>query len=88
MRDRQKPHRLSYRENQELAALPARIETLEAEQHELTARLADPALYQDDPSAVPGLKARLDAIGSELHDAYERWEHLEARSEPDASTND
>lgn len=79
---REKPRRLSYREKQELDALPARIEELEAEQHELTARLGDPALYQDQPSAVPDLQARLAVIEAELLTAYERWEKLEARSEP------
>lgn len=80
--DPQKPRRLSYRENQELEVLPARIEALETEQHELTARLGDPVLYQDQPAAVPELKARLEAIDSELLQAFERWEVLEARTEP------
>lgn len=79
-----KPRRLSYRENQELEALPARIEALETEQHELTARLGDPALYQDEPAVVPDLQARLEVIESELLTAYERWERLEARSDPGA----
>ncbi|RKX34014.1 MAG: hypothetical protein DRP71_08425, partial [Verrucomicrobia bacterium] len=56
-----------------------RIETLEKEQHDLTVRLGDPGLYQDEPEVVPELKARIEAIEAELLQAFERWEALEGR---------
>ncbi len=74
----ERPRRLTHREKGELEALPARIENLEQEQHDLTARLADPNLYQDEPEKVPLLKERLASIEGELHEAYERWEALDA----------
>ncbi len=70
--------RLSYKETQELAALPPRIEALEAEQAGLTARLADPRLYQESPQEVAALRDRLAQIGAALPGLYARWEELDA----------
>ena len=56
-----------------------RIEALESEQEELHGRLADPALYQGDGTAVATAKGRLAELESELTSAYARWEALEAR---------
>src|SRR5512143_1616710 len=72
--------RLSYKETRELEGLPARIEALEAEQTELAARLADPALYQAGSQDAAALQARSEAIEAELLDALARWEALEARA--------
>ncbi|MBM4130965.1 ABC transporter ATP-binding protein, partial [bacterium] len=74
-----RPRKLTWRENQELAALPARIEALEEEQAALHARLADPALYRQAGGEVPALQARLAALATELSDTYARWEDLEGR---------
>ncbi len=76
--------RLSFKENRELAELPARIEALEAEQETLHARLADPALYQtaDAAALVGAARAREAALAAELAAAYGRWEALEARARP------
>lgn len=71
--------KLSFKESRELAELPARIEALEAEQDGLHARLADPAFYQGDGSAVAAAKGRLAELESALAAAYARWEVLEAR---------
>ena len=71
--------KLSFKECRELEGLPARIEALEAEQESLHDRLADPALYQGDGSAVAAAKGRLAALESELASAYARWEELEER---------
>jgi ATP-binding cassette subfamily F protein uup len=72
--------KLSNKEQRELDALPARIEALEAEQAQITARLASPALYTTEPQAVPALQARHAAIEDELMHALERWEALAARA--------
>jgi ATP-binding cassette subfamily F protein uup len=74
-----KPARLAYAEQRELEALPGRIEALDAEQAELTARAGDPALYRGDPEEQARVHARLAAIAAELEAAYGRWEALEAR---------
>ena len=75
-----KPRRLSYKEKQELAALPGRIEELEAEQSDLHARLADPDLYRTAPDKVAAFKQRLEEIDGELPGLYARWEELEQLS--------
>ncbi len=73
-----KPRKLNGKEKAELEALPAKIEALEAEQAELTGKLADPAFYADKAAEVPAIKARLDAIEAETLDVFARWEELEA----------
>ena len=80
-RPRRKP-KLSYREQQELDALPERIDALEREQADLFERLADPDLYQqDDGRAVVAVQERLAELESDLESALERWEALETRKE-------
>jgi ATP-binding cassette subfamily F protein uup len=58
--------------------LPKRIEELETEQVELTAKLADPGFYQREPGAAPEVKQRLETIEQEIATAFARWEELEA----------
>ncbi len=70
--------KLSYKDQRELDALPARIETLEAEQAALRAELADGTLYQTDLARAVALQARDGAIEDELMQALERWERLSA----------
>ena len=58
---RRRPRRttkLSYKEQRELDALPARIEALEAEQKPIAELLADPPLYARDPQRAAALHAR------------------------------
>jgi ATP-binding cassette subfamily F protein uup len=74
-----KPGRkLSHKERAELEALPARIESLEKEQTELTAKLGDPAFYRSAGAKFAEVKARLDALEQEHATAFARWEELEA----------
>ena len=79
-RGTERPGKLSFNEKRELEGLPARIEALEAEQRQLHARLADPALYQQEPQEVARCKARLDALDGEIEAAMARWEELESRA--------
>jgi len=72
-----KPRKITQKELRELEALPKRIEALEAEQAELTAKLADPGFYQREPGAAPAVKQRLEAIEQEVSTAFSRWEELE-----------
>ena len=70
--------KLSYKETRELSELPDRIAALEAEQKQIATRLADPALYQNDPQAANALSVRLTEIDDLLIELLERWEVLEA----------
>ena len=67
--------RLSFKEQRELAELPDRISTLEAEQEAVAARLADPRVYRDG-SDVPALGRRLDEVAAESRRLWARWEEL------------
>jgi ABC transport system ATP-binding/permease protein len=64
-------------QKRELAELPHLIETLESEQHHLTARMADPAFYQQDSGEIAQSANRLKELDEELARAYLRWEELE-----------
>ena len=71
------PRRLTFKENKELEALPARIETLEAELAALHTQLADPAFYREQDKVVAA-KKRLTELETQHTEAFERWELLEA----------
>ncbi|WP_043587266.1 ATP-binding cassette domain-containing protein [Geminisphaera colitermitum] len=77
-RDVRVSRKLTNKEKAELAALPGRIEKLETEQAELTARLADPVFYQREPGAAAAVRVRLEEIEVEHAAAFARWEELEA----------
>jgi len=68
--------KLSYKEQRELDGLPALIESLEKEQSEVRATLADSALFANDPAQATALFARDAQIDTELVNALERWEIL------------
>ena len=71
--------RLSYKENRELAELPEKMQALEKEQKDISARLADTALYRDHPGEVKPLQARFAELEEKLLAALQRWEALEAK---------
>ena len=71
-----KARKLSYKEQREMAELPARIEALEAEQKSITERLADPDLYAREPAQAAALQARYAQLDEDLLAALERWEAL------------
>jgi len=73
-----KAKKLSGKEQKELETLPAKIEALEQEQAQLTARLADPAFYKKEPQKFAEVKGRLDVLEREHAVAFSRWEELEA----------
>lgn len=72
--------KLSYKEQQQLNALPGQIEALETEQAALMEKVNDPATYANDPAAAQGMANRLAAIDEELLELLERWEALEAKT--------
>jgi ATP-binding cassette subfamily F protein uup len=69
--------KLSYKDQRELDALPARIEALEEERRLLDARIAAPDFYKESRTAIEAALARQEALQTEIADAYERWERLE-----------
>jgi ATP-binding cassette subfamily F protein uup len=73
-----KKAKLSYKEQRELEALPARIEALEAEQKTLADLLAGTEIYADKKKLATA-QTRYAALDGELLAAMERWEVLGAR---------
>ncbi len=78
------PRKLTYKEQRaletqqrELAELPHTIETLEIEQHRLSAAMAEPAFYQRDRSEIAQAVQRLRDLEEQLAAAYQRWAELE-----------
>lgn len=71
--------RLTYKEQRELEALPAHIETLETELATLHTRLEDAELFRRDATAFQAIMARLPELERAIQTAYSRWESLESR---------
>jgi len=76
--------KLSYKEQRalefqkkELAELPQRIETLEADIHSLTTKMALPVFYQQESAEITRVVNQLKTMQDELTQAYQRWEELE-----------
>jgi ATP-binding cassette subfamily F protein uup len=68
----------TYREQQEFAALPERIELLEQELADLTGKLGNPESYRKEGFARDA-KTRCAALEMEIAEAYCRWEELEEK---------
>ena len=75
---RSRARRLSYKEQRELEALPEKIQLLEAEQLELQAAIADPALFQGPVARGTAALQRLQSLAAEIETAYSRWHELES----------
>jgi ATP-binding cassette subfamily F protein uup len=73
--------KLSYTEQRELEALPARIEALEAEQRALGQKIAGPEFYKEAAEVIKASLARVDELQKELTAVYARWDALESRRE-------
>jgi ATP-binding cassette subfamily F protein uup len=73
----ERPRKLTHKEKQELAALPRRIEILEAQRRDLHDAMSNPAFYQRPGTEIAQDNARLSALEQELAAAYDRWEALE-----------
>ncbi len=76
-----KPKRLSYKFERELALLPDRIADLETEIQTAEAALADPALYNRSPADYDKAVTSLAAAKAALDDAEARWLELEMMRE-------
>jgi ABC transport system ATP-binding/permease protein len=69
--------RLSYKEERELAELPAQIEALEREQTELTAAMSAPEYHRLGAERLRADRNRLEQLEALLLERFERWELLE-----------
>ena len=70
--------KLSYKEQRELEALPARIEALEAEQAELGRTMSNADFYRRDKREITQVLERIEVLKQELDEAYARWEALDS----------
>jgi ATP-binding cassette subfamily F protein uup len=68
----------SFKEEREYTELPDRIASLEAEQKQIQAALADPAFYKKPGAEITAAVARVEQIERELHEAMERWDALDS----------
>jgi ABC transport system ATP-binding/permease protein len=73
-----KAKKRSYKEQRELEQLPGVIAALEEEQKTISARLADPELYRQNPDEIQRLNTRFAELDSLLMAALEKWEQIEA----------
>ena len=72
------PRKLSYNEKRELEQLPKQIESLEAEQHDLTVKMESPEFYMQRGALITQAVNRLQELHEELSRLYHRWGELEA----------
>jgi ATP-binding cassette subfamily F protein uup len=72
--------RLTFNEQREFAALPARIDALEDEVRRLNEAIEGPEFYKEGADEIRRVLARVEEARRELDEAYARWVDLEARS--------
>jgi ATP-binding cassette subfamily F protein uup len=78
---REKPKgKLSFKEQRELDALPAEIEALEQEQHQLTARISSADYHRQGAEAIKADRRRADDIERLLAEKFARWETLDQKA--------
>ncbi len=74
------PRRLTYKEKQELASLPAAIEQMEAEIERRHAEMAAPEFFKRPGDEIARETTALNELKEQLAETYERWEELESRA--------
>ncbi len=72
--------KLSFKEQRELAALPAELEALEAEQRAITARMGAADYHKQGPDKLRADRQRTAEVEHALAQKFERWGELEARA--------
>jgi|KBSSwiStaDraftv2_1062776.scaffolds.fasta_scaffold33333_4 ATP-binding cassette subfamily F protein uup len=73
------PAKATYREQQEFKDLPSRIDALETEQRDLSAKVASADFYKESGEAIKATLERLSALETEIFEAYARWNDLDGR---------
>ncbi len=72
-----RPRKLSFKEQKELDALPARITQLEQDLEALQLQMSKPEYFRSAPDVLKTDHERLEQIPEELEKMYDRWEELE-----------
>jgi ATP-binding cassette subfamily F protein uup len=72
--------KLSYKEQLEFDALPARIQALETEQARLQAAVGAPDFYKEPADVIAKTLERAAAIEPELDAVLQRWDALDSRT--------
>jgi ATP-binding cassette subfamily F protein uup len=70
--------KLSYKEQRELAALPAQIDALEQQLLRFEKALAEPGFYQSQPEEIQRVTRELADVQLRLEAAFTRWNQLES----------
>jgi len=73
--------RLTYKEQRDLESLPAELEALEREQHDLTQRMCAPDYHKQGGEAIKVDRQRAEEIERLLAERFERWGELDARAQ-------
>jgi ABC transport system ATP-binding/permease protein len=72
--------KLSFKENRELASLPAEIEQLEQEQRELAARMSSGSYHAAGSARIKVDRERGAEVERLLEEKFARWAELDARN--------
>ena len=73
-----KPSKLSYKDQRELDSLPEKIEKLEIEVQALTDEMSGSGFFQQDKAVIVKTQQQLASAQADLEACYERWEELES----------
>ncbi len=73
----QRPKKLAYKEQQELAKLPSLIDECEQKIEQLGLKLANGELYKNQPDEAVKINTQLTALNEQLEQHYTRWTQLE-----------
>ncbi|MGH8480698.1 MAG: ATP-binding cassette domain-containing protein, partial [Gammaproteobacteria bacterium] len=72
--------KLSYKESRELEQLPAEIEALEREQHELSAGMSRVDYHKQGGERIKADRKRTEEIERQLVERFERWADLDEKA--------
>jgi ATP-binding cassette subfamily F protein uup len=72
--------RLGFKEKRELDGLPDQIESLEAAQAKLQARISETEFYQQEQAEIQAVLNELNELTQAIESAYQRWETLSERA--------
>jgi len=75
--DRNRPAKLSYKDQRELDTLPGEIESLEIEQADLHQTVGEEGFYTRPKAEIDSLIQRLKVIEETLLTNYKKWEYLD-----------
>jgi ATP-binding cassette subfamily F protein uup len=74
-----KKSNLTYQEQLDLSALPAKIEALEQAQSALMSEMSSADFYQQDAKKIQATQDELAKVEASLEETYARWEALEEK---------